>query len=124
MIYPHHPDHRDPEMSSDAQQTELLYSSLAADPDLGPIVELFVLEMPAKIRVLVEMLDRDDWAQLRILAHQLKGAAGSYGFWPISSAAARLEDTVRRSRPTEEIAGAVDQLVDLCNRATTGVRTA
>ncbi len=105
----------------DAKSTaEPLYSSLGADPDLAEIVGLFVDEMPARVSALQDLLQAADWESLRRTAHQLKGAAGSYGFGPISPAAAVLETALRENAPEDEIRKSVDELVDLCSRARGG----
>ena len=101
-------------------QTNGLYSSLAGDPVLGQLVDLFVAEMPSRTATLVDRLEACDWEGLRQAAHQLKGAAGSYGFSAISPAAAQLEDAVRRQLPEETIRQTVDQLVDFCRQARGG----
>ena len=97
-----------------------LYSALGTDPDLREIVELFVEEMPDRTSSLLDRLQACDWEGLRRVTHQLKGAAGSYGFQPISSSAARLEDAIRKAQPEEEIRRFADELVDLCRRAVVG----
>lgn len=97
-----------------------LYSTLATDPDLGEIVGLFVAEMPNRTATLRDRLAAGDWAELRRAAHQLKGAAGSYGFEPITPAAARLEDAIRESLLEEAIRQMVDELIALCNSARAG----
>ena len=107
-------------MTASNKPTELLYSPLADDPDLAEIVELFVQEMPQRSAKLAERLGASDWEGLRRLAHQLKGAAGSYGFAPISPLAARVEDNILQSRPEDEIRRAVEALVELCGRARAG----
>jgi HPt (histidine-containing phosphotransfer) domain-containing protein len=94
-----------------------LYSSLGTDPDLGQLVDLFVEEMPGRVAGVLEQLSRDDWDGLRQTAHQLKGAAGSYGFQPITASAARVEDAIREGLPEEQIRRAVGELTDLCSRA-------
>lgn len=94
-----------------------LFSTLGSDPDLREIVELFVEEMPDRVSNLFDRLRVCDWEGLRRAAHQLKGAAGSYGFEPITLSAARVEDAIRASRPEEEIRQAIEDLVDLCRRA-------
>jgi len=100
--------------------TELLYSSFGTDPDLGELVDMFVDEMPARVSALTDRLRDNDLEGLRKLAHQLKGAAGSYGFNQITSYAARLEDSVRRSEPEAQVLMAVDELVGLCDRVRAG----
>ena len=100
--------------------SEPLYSSLGSDPDLGEIVELFVREMPGRMATVLEQLENSDWEGLRRTAHQLKGAAGSYGFDVISPSAAEVEMAVRDGEPEQRIRETVDELVRLCNRATSG----
>jgi HPt (histidine-containing phosphotransfer) domain-containing protein len=99
---------------------ELLFSPLAEDPDLAEVVGLFVQEMPERTGRMLERFAASDWEGLRRAAHQLKGAAGSYGFGAISPAAARLEDAILHSRPEEEINRALQDLIALCGQARAG----
>ena len=96
------------------------YSTLACDPDLAEIVEMFVEEMPGRIRDLQQQFLCNDWDHLARLAHQLKGAAGSYGFDQITPYAARLERVVRNGQPMNEIRAAHDDLCEACARVRTG----
>jgi histidine phosphotransfer protein HptB len=102
-------------------ETAWLYSPLAEDPDLRDIVDLFVAELPQRVQNVLDRFQTRDWDGLRRTAHQLKGAAGSYGFEPITPAAARVEDAVARRCPEEELSQAVSELVMLCGRARGGV---
>jgi HPt (histidine-containing phosphotransfer) domain-containing protein len=104
------------EMSSDVKQIEPLYSSLASDPLLGEIVDMFIDEMPDRVESLQQYHEAGDWEDLRRTAHQLKGAAGSYGFESISPCAAELEDAIRRNDSPSTIDQLLEQLVELCNR--------
>jgi histidine phosphotransfer protein HptB len=99
---------------------EPIYSTLTGDPDLGELVEMFVGEMRERVAALESFLAAGDWDNLRRAAHQLKGAAGSYGFGPISPMAARVEDAIRHACPEDAIRQAVDELVHLCRRAQAG----
>ncbi len=98
-------------------QREYIYSRLSADPDLCDIVEMFVEEMPDRVDALLAKLAQADWEGLRQTAHQIKGAAGSYGFDAISPCAGNLETAIRDGQPEDQIRTAVDELVDFCNRA-------
>jgi histidine phosphotransfer protein HptB len=100
---------------------EFVYSHLASDPDLREIVDLFVDEMPARVKALVDQLNAADWEGLRRTVHQLRGAAGSYGFDAISPCAGRIESAVHEGEPEERIRAIVDELVDLCGRVRCGV---
>jgi len=88
---------------------------------LAELVELFVEEMPGRVQNFTTLLERAEWEELRRAAHQLKGAAGSYGFDAISPVAAVLEDKIRAGYPEHEICQAVEELCDICQHARAGV---
>lgn len=71
-----------------------LLSRFADDPEMREIVALFVAEVPDRLRELQTAWDAADLGRMRTLAHQIKGAAGGYGFPEISTAAAALEAAV------------------------------
>jgi len=107
-------------MTQNTHETKPIYSSLGGDPDLGEIVDMFVEEMPDRVGAIQTQLEEADWDALRRAAHQLKGAAGSYGFDLISPCAGRLEAAVREQEPEEQIRRAAQELVDMCRRARSG----
>jgi len=99
---------------------EPLYSTLGGDPDLGDLVTLFVEEMPDRVANILDLLDRREWEELRRAVHQIKGAAGSYGFGPISPCAGKIEYAIRDQEPEENIRQAVEDLATMCSRACAG----
>jgi HPt (histidine-containing phosphotransfer) domain-containing protein len=102
------------------QQTAPLISTLASDPDMIELVEFFVEEIDDRINTIQASAQADDMAGLRTVAHQLKGAAGGYGFEPISHTAAELErliDATEADKVSEAIQQQVDELIGLCRRA-------
>jgi histidine phosphotransfer protein HptB len=99
---------------------EYVYSRLAKDPDLAEIVDLFVEEMSGRVAALLGQLNAADWEGLRRTAHQLKGAAGSYGFDGISPIAGKVESAVRDGEAEERIRATVEELIDLCGRTRSG----
>ncbi|HEX5445541.1 MAG TPA: Hpt domain-containing protein [Pirellulales bacterium] len=101
---------------SSQQTAEPILSTLADDPDLGSIVELYVAEMPDRIATLVAQFDAGDRTGLTTTAHQIKGAAGSHGFHQVTPPAARLEAALHADRPEAEIAEALEALLDVCRR--------
>ena len=107
-------------MTRTSSVTEPLYSSLGADPALGEIVDMFVDEMPGRVATLLDQLNAGDWEGLRRTAHQLKGAAGSYGFDEISPCAGEVEDAIREDLPEDQIRRMVDELAGICGRARGG----
>ena len=107
-------------MRAAATTEAVYYSVLGDDPDLSDIVALFVEEMPLRVRHLRGHFRCANWEELGRLAHQLKGAAGSYGFDQLTPFAARLEKTVRSGESQAAIQAALEDLVDACGRLRAG----
>ena len=109
--------------TENADRTRELRSDFASDPDMREILELFVQEMPSRVRELRSSWERRELEKVGRLAHQLKGAGGGYGFGVISEAAAKLEKSIASlsGTPTpgvlNDMKSQVDTLVDLCTRA-------
>jgi HPt (histidine-containing phosphotransfer) domain-containing protein len=85
-----------------------LRSSLAGDPDMAELVDMFLEELPQRLTVLTTAVDAGDIETLRRLAHQLKGAAGGYGFGDASQS------------QLSSMAGSIADLKTLCERALLG----
>lgn len=97
-----------------------IYSTLADDPDLGELVSIFVDEIPAKIAAFTAAWDAGDRDLLRRAAHQMKGAAGSYGFHQVTPVAAKLEKVAASDCTTEEIEETLLQLTEMCHNLRAG----
>jgi len=110
-----------PTSSPTSSPAEPLFSALASDPDLSELVEMYVDEMPQRIAAIQEALASGDWDELRRMAHQMKGAAGSYGFEAITPVAGAGEDTIRNQAPEEQTRQAVENLLAMCGRVRAGV---
>ena len=91
-----------------------LVSELAADPDMIDLLDSFVKSLETQSAKLEEAREAKDRESIRRVAHQLKGAGGSYGFPTITTAAARLE---RCAKDGESMDQALSELRDLCYRA-------
>ena len=98
-----------------------LLSQFANDKDMAELVEFFVDELQERIGALSEAWESGDRTRLKSLAHQLKGAAGGYGFPSITRSAAALE-AVLRTQETEldSVGKKLDELLELCRRAAPG----
>jgi len=103
-----------------ATTSEFVFSELATDPDLAELVDLFVSEVPDRISKMVGCAKDNDWEGLRRLAHQIKGAAGSYGFGAVTPYAARLEHSLKDLQQEEIIRQQLEELLDICNRLRAG----
>ncbi|MDB5213579.1 MAG: luxQ 3, partial [Myxococcaceae bacterium] len=94
--------------------SRLIVSELADDEEMTALVERFTTNLPQQAQRLEDAADANDRETIRRLAHQLKGAAGGYGFPSITTAAARLEQLAREG---ETFAQALAEVCDLCRRA-------
>jgi HPt (histidine-containing phosphotransfer) domain-containing protein len=90
-----------------------LHSSYAADPDMREIVREFALELPGRADALENLLAAAAWKDLSVLAHQLKGAGGGYGFAPVSELAGGLEQALRDRLAPAEIERRTRELAEL-----------
>lgn len=95
-------------------------SEYAGDPDMAELVQLFVAELPRRVAAMEAALRAGEASVLTRLAHQMKGAAGGYGFPSISEVAARVETAVKSSREPEralkEAEDSLRELMELCGR--------
>lgn len=91
-------------------------STFADDPDMRELVEMFVTELSERVAQLEDALDQGDLETLRVIAHQLKGAGGGYGFTIITEVAREAEAAVRQAADLERIQQAVGDLVSVCRR--------
>lgn len=73
------------------QNLEPMLSVYENDPDMGTIVALFVAEMPDRRDDLGKAIEAGDLSKAIRIAHQLKGAAGGYGFGSLGTVAAASE---------------------------------
>lgn len=98
-----------------------ILSSFTGDPEMRDLIGYFVEELPKRMQALEEAWEAADLGSLRRIAHQLKGAAGGYGFDSIGQAAGELEVCARDVPVGEDrvrsIERQVRRLVDMCSRA-------
>ena len=84
-------------------QDEFIDSEFADDPDMVDIVNLFVAGLPERASSLRTAMADGRHDDLKRLAHQLKGAAGGYGFAPIPIAAGELGLCLLRHHTPERV---------------------
>lgn len=95
-----------------------LRSDFADDPDMAELVEFFVGELQDRVSAMTSAFQSGDRLQLKTLTHQLKGAAGGYGFPSITALAAQVESVLKNEQAQVTSVGAqLDQLIALCRRA-------
>lgn len=110
----------DPTHDPSSQATAPLKSTLSEDPDMAELVEFFVEDMTERVETIRSAAQENDLGQLRTVAHQLKGAGTGYGFEPITLCAGTLEHMIDGADPatdTESLRSQIDELINLCQRA-------
>jgi len=97
-----------------------LRSDFADDPDMAEIIDAFVAGLVGRAEALRVEVAGGRRAEVQHLAHQLKGAAGGYGFAPITAVSAELELAAARGASVVEMGELVARLAGLCGRARRG----
>jgi HPt (histidine-containing phosphotransfer) domain-containing protein len=92
------------------------FSTLSGDPEMAELLALFVSELPQRLADIRQAAQGRNWQEVRRLAHQLRGAGGSYGFPLLTMAAARVEDIAREQTTVKELRAALDQLTAFSER--------
>ncbi len=101
-----------------ADEDSPIISEFADDIEMRDVLEAFVSGLPKQIERARAALDGADAEALHRVAHQLKGAAGGYGFMCITDAAALLERSVKEGLP--DVEERLAELSALCRRARAG----
>lgn len=99
-----------------ANDQTTLRSEFVDDPDMVAIVALFIHELPQRLAAMHVAIAAADHEQLRMLAHQLKGAAGGYGFPNLGEAAALIDQAVRAGNDDNVIRSRVGMLAAIVAR--------
>ncbi len=89
-------------------------SELADEEDMVELIESFVRGLSAQADKLDDAQGASDRETIRRVAHQLKGAAGGYGFPSITAAASLLEHAAREGDSVDQ---PLADVTDLCRRA-------
>ncbi len=104
-----------PEQASNADNDEILISSLNNNPELKPLLDIFLEELPNIIKKIENAISESDNEKLRSISHQLRGASASAGFAALSEYVAKAETLLVEKR-LDSAKVAVDQMTALCYR--------
>ena len=74
---------------------EPVYSDFAADPDFEELLSAFADSIPQKQDQLRKLHRELQTAQLQVVAHQLKGTGGGYGFDGLTDVAGELVEACK-----------------------------
>ena len=96
---------------------DALVSTLKEDADMTEILHLFVRDLPDRSSAIIRAGQASEIDTLKRLAHQLKGAAGGYGFPRITEAASAVEQAIAEGAEAPSLQRHIDELASLCRRA-------
>ena len=107
--------------SSSAAVAKPLISTLVLDdPDMLDIVEEFVAGLGTRVAEFSAAYEKQAWNDLKTLAHQLKGAGGSYGYAEMSTLGATMEQAFK-NHSAEDFSAWMKHLSELIARAQAGL---
>ena len=92
-----------------------IISFLDDDPDYQKTIEMFVNNLPGRIREMQDAFDKGDMKELATKVHALKGLGGFAGFSVYTEKAKELEQTIRNEQ-IEDIKRQLDEMSRLCLR--------
>ncbi len=87
------------------------------DAELMELVLMFVGDLDTDVKDMRAALEKGDLGELSIIAHRLKGAAGSYGFPSLTTHAAILEKDAKKGASKDELERDIDAVQKLCEAA-------
>jgi len=97
---------------------EPLISDFQSDSSMVPMINEFIESMPAEIRVLEEVMLKENMEELELATRALKGRAGGFGYPTISDAAGVVESAIQSdSSQVKIIKNHLNELVHLCMQA-------
>lgn len=108
-----------PEQSSKSNPpNQPLRSEFADDPEMAELLVYFLGELQQCVDRLTEAWQISSREDLRVLAHQIRGAAGGYGFPTVTKSAAELEQALMSDETQVAwLKEKVEDLIALCRRA-------
>ena len=99
----------------------LVSQLLSENADLRDIVEQFVGGLSGRLEEFRQAYEALDWERLGLLAHRLKGAAGSYGYPDLGVLVAVMEQSFRAQQAVD-FANWIKQFQDLVAAAQAGLQ--
>lgn len=105
-------------MNDLSRRANPIISEFASDSEMHELIRMFVDELPQRIDEFRTAWSDSDAAEVKRLAHQLKGAAPGYGFTPLGTAAHRLEVALEHAQTDlSSVRDEFEALIQLCSRA-------
>jgi signal transduction histidine kinase/HPt (histidine-containing phosphotransfer) domain-containing protein/ActR/RegA family two-component response regulator len=90
-----------------------LRSTIATEPTMQTLLTRFIDRLPERVKALRTFLEEEDLARLRQTVHQLRGAAGGFGFPQLTEHATRAEQKLAGSEPLQTVREEIESLIAL-----------
>lgn len=100
---------------SGADSQNPVYSEFANDADFEELLEMFAETIVERKDVLQQQFSDGNLAEMRVTAHQLKGAGGGYGFSGLSDVAADLEQACQEN-DIDRVGQTLDRVLEYMGR--------
>ena len=88
-------------------------STMQCESSLHELLVKFIARLPQRVANLHDLVRQQNFDELRRAVHQLKGAAGGYGFPQLTDAATRAEQKISPEAGLTEIQAEVEALANL-----------
>jgi signal transduction histidine kinase/DNA-binding NarL/FixJ family response regulator/GGDEF domain-containing protein len=106
----------DPAATPGAAAAASLKSGLAENEKFRGVLMRFVARLPERIEEMQRLMREENLQQLARAIHQIKGAAGGYGFPDLTTAAGRAEQSIKQAEDLAAIEQQVQELISLIQR--------
>jgi PAS domain S-box-containing protein len=103
-------------VTTDADAGATIKSSLIGKPGMTELITDFVNGLPGEVQKMTDMLRSNDLESLRRLVHQMRGAAGGYGFDTVTATASKAEGAINAATSLDTINAEVKSLISSMRR--------
>ncbi|MFW7381507.1 MAG: Hpt domain-containing protein [Oligoflexus sp.] len=87
------------------------------DSIIASVTQLFLQSLPSRLADFHQALQHSDWSRLAYLAHQMAGAAGSFGFPELGKLAAKIESLLKTQPKPENLELLMAAFDEQCQQA-------
>jgi HPt (histidine-containing phosphotransfer) domain-containing protein len=110
-------------MAAIKERRPIISTLIKGDPSFADLVEEFVAGLPERLTAMESALEEPDFQRAKVLAHQLKGSGGGYGFPDLTDIASKLESEAIERNLTACLE-TLDELNQLVSRVINGAKLA
>lgn len=88
-----------------------LQSTLGTESSIQELLSRFISRLPERVKAIRACMEEQDLARLRQAVHQLKGAAGGYGYPQLTEQAGRAEDKLADADSLDAVRHEIESLI-------------